>query len=112
MAQGIGEALRGNINAFADNATGTDDTKSRNVAERGEQEFASGKYAGTGAGVTPHDTERERVNRGLQGENTAFAHGHGQGTSTANSANSSAASATTASSTSASTAPPLPERNI
>jgi len=72
---GIGEALRGNINTFADSATGTDSSKSRAVAERGEQEFATGQYAGTGAGVTPHDTGRERLNRDIQGEGNTFTHG-------------------------------------
>lgn len=71
---GIGEALRGNINTFADSATNTDSTKSRAVAERGEQEFASGHYQGTGAGVTPADTAGERVNRAAQGEGSTFDH--------------------------------------
>ena len=30
--------------------------------------MATGHYHGTGAGVTPHDTNRERLNRDLQGE--------------------------------------------
>jgi hypothetical protein len=82
ILQGIGEAIRGNINTFADSATGTDSTKSRTVAERGEQEFETGKYAGTGAGVTPHDTERERLNRDIQGEGNTFAHGTTTGSTT------------------------------
>jgi len=98
MSQGIGEAIRGNINAFADTATGTDSTKSRNVAERGELEFETGQYGGTGAGVTPHDTNRERVNRNLQGEGSTFSHAT---TST---------STTTAPATGRTTGPPLPER--
>merc|ERR1711981_942256 len=47
---GLGEAIRGNINEFADNATGSDPTKSRNIAARGVDEVETGKYAGTGAG--------------------------------------------------------------
>jgi hypothetical protein len=100
--QGIGEAIRGNINAFADSATGTDSTKSRNVAERGELEFETGKYAGTGAGVTPHDTDRERVNRNLQGEGAAFSHPTTTGASTT------AAPAAGG----ANPGPPLPERRV
>ncbi|TID25244.1 hypothetical protein E6O75_ATG04449 [Venturia nashicola] len=65
---GLGEAIRGNINTFADSAVGTDSTKSRNVTERGMEEINTGKYQGTGAGVTPVDTKAERVNRDLQGE--------------------------------------------
>jgi len=72
---GLGEAIRGNINEFADNATGSDPTKSRNIAARGVDEVETGKYAGTGAGVTPHDTDRERLNRNLQGEGNTFTHG-------------------------------------
>jgi len=74
---GLGETLRGNINAFADNVTNTDDTKSRNVAERGMQEVNTGVYRGTGAGVTPHDTAAERVNRDAQGEGGHIGTGHG-----------------------------------
>lgn len=68
MRKGLGEAIRGNFNTFADSAVGTDSTKSRNVTERGMEEINTGKYQGTGAGVTPADTKAERVNRDLQGE--------------------------------------------
>lgn len=65
---GLGEAIRGNINSFADSATNTDSTKSSNVAARGIDEIETGKYQGTGAGVTPHDTKAEHLNRNVQGE--------------------------------------------
>jgi hypothetical protein len=68
FGKGLGEAIRGNINTFADSITGTDETKSRNVTEKGMDEINTGKYHGTGAGVTPHDTKAERLNRDLQGE--------------------------------------------
>ncbi|KAE9975320.1 hypothetical protein EG327_008497 [Venturia inaequalis] len=58
---GFGEAIRGNFNTFADSAVGTDSTKSRNVTERGMEEINTGKYQGTGAGVTPVDTKAERT---------------------------------------------------
>jgi len=74
---GVGEAIRGNINTFADSATNTDSSKDRAIADRGEQEFATGKYHGTGAGVTPNDTATERVNREVQGEGTTFDHSAG-----------------------------------
>lgn len=32
------------------------------------EEIRTGKYQGTGAGVTPADTDAERVNRDVQGE--------------------------------------------
>jgi hypothetical protein len=66
--QGAGEAIRGNLNSFADNATFTDDSRSKVVADRGMREMRSGVYEGTGAGVTPNDTAQERVNRQEQGE--------------------------------------------
>lgn len=75
---GIGEAIRGNINSFADSITNTDGTKSRNATQRGMEEIQTGKYQGTGAGVTPADTSAERVNRDVQGEPQA----HGVGSET------------------------------
>jgi hypothetical protein len=68
LIQGLGEAIRGNVNTFADSITGTDETKSRNVTAKGMDEINTGKYHGTGAGVTPKDTNAERLNRDLQGE--------------------------------------------
>jgi len=65
---GVGEAIRGNINTFADSVTGTDESKSRNVTDKGLDEIETGRYHGTGAGVTPHDTKTERLNRDIQGE--------------------------------------------
>ncbi|KAF2084984.1 hypothetical protein K490DRAFT_75467 [Saccharata proteae CBS 121410] len=47
---GAGEALRGNINTFADSAVGTHDAKNERIAERGVDEIQTGKYQGTGAG--------------------------------------------------------------
>jgi hypothetical protein len=76
LLQGLGDAIRGNVNTLADSAVHTDSSKSRAVAERGEEEFKSGHYVGTGAGVTPADTDRERVNREVQGEHTTFDHSH------------------------------------
>jgi len=74
---GAGEAIRGNINTFADSVAGTDSTKDRNVAARGEAEMDTGRYAGTGAGVTPKDTGREKINRALQGETDVPGGTHG-----------------------------------
>jgi hypothetical protein len=68
LVKGLGEAIRGNINTFADSLTNTNETKSRNVTEKGMDEINTGKYHGTGAGVTPSDTKAERLNRDLQGE--------------------------------------------
>lgn len=65
---GIGEAIRGNINTFADSITNTDETKSRNVTQRGVDELETGKYQGPGAGVTPADTQTESARRDGQGE--------------------------------------------
>lgn len=65
---GIGEAIRGNINTFADSIAKTDETKSRNVTERGLDEINTGKYQGTGADVTPVDTQVETARRDVQGE--------------------------------------------
>jgi hypothetical protein len=56
------------VNAFADNVTNTDSSKSNNVAARGTDEMRTGVYQGTGAGVTPKDTPAETVNRAAQGE--------------------------------------------
>lgn len=68
--QGTGEAIRGNFNAAVDSATGDREAAQRNqnIASRGMDEFENGHYHGTGAGVTPVDTDRERVNRAAQGE--------------------------------------------
>ncbi|KIW08261.1 uncharacterized protein PV09_01185 [Verruconis gallopava] len=66
---GVGEALRGNINMFADSATNTDSTKSREVAERGEQEFRTGKFMEPSAGLTPRDAEKN-----IEGESSIPAH--------------------------------------
>ena len=41
--QGLGEVLRGNVNTFADSVTGTDESKSLGVTQKGEQEFGTGK---------------------------------------------------------------------
>ncbi|PSN72098.1 hypothetical protein BS50DRAFT_569654 [Corynespora cassiicola Philippines] len=67
---GTGESLRGNINAAVDSAAGDREGVAKNeaIAERGYQEFEHGHYHGTGAGVTPVDTSRERQNRMAQGE--------------------------------------------
>ncbi|KAK3060887.1 hypothetical protein LTS18_007479 [Coniosporium uncinatum] len=72
---GMGEALRGNINTFADSATSTDSTRSERVASRGQEEMDTGKYQGTGAGVTPRDTGAERAERAVQGEGSGIARG-------------------------------------
>ncbi|KAJ4304947.1 hypothetical protein N0V90_000475 [Kalmusia sp. IMI 367209] len=70
IVQGTGEAIRGNFNAAVDSATGDHEAAQRqqNIAARGVDEFEHGHYHGTGAGVTPKDTDRERVNRAVQGE--------------------------------------------
>ncbi|KAJ4349828.1 uncharacterized protein N0V89_008447 [Didymosphaeria variabile] len=67
---GTGEAIRGNFNAAVDSATGDRESAQRqqNIASRGVEEFETGHYHGTGAGVTPVDTDRERINRAAQGE--------------------------------------------
>lgn len=53
-----------------DSATGDHDAAARNqnIAIKGVDEIEHGHYHGTGAGVTPADTGRERVNRAVQGE--------------------------------------------
>lgn len=68
--QGTGEAIRGNFNAAVDSATGNHEAAARNqnIASRGVDEMEHGHYHGTRAGVTPVDTERERMNRVAQGE--------------------------------------------
>ena len=68
--QGTGEAIRGNFNAAVDSATGDRASAQRqqNIASRGVDEFENGHYHGTGVGLTPVDTDRERVNRAAQGE--------------------------------------------
>lgn len=70
LVHGAGEAIRGNINAFADRAVGSREGTAKNetVAQRGVDEMERGHYHGTGAGVTPVDTDRERANRVMQGE--------------------------------------------
>lgn len=79
-AQGTGEAIRGNFNAAVDSATGDHESAQRqqNIASRGVDEFETGNYHGTGAGVTPIDTDRERINRAAQGESaTVTSTNHG-----------------------------------
>ncbi|KAF2097186.1 hypothetical protein NA57DRAFT_77440 [Rhizodiscina lignyota] len=70
VVHGAGETIRGDINSFADSVTGTDKphSKNHNIAARGIDEMETGRYHGTGAGVTPADTAEEKVNRTLQGE--------------------------------------------
>ncbi|KAF9740266.1 hypothetical protein PMIN06_010411 [Paraphaeosphaeria minitans] len=74
MVHGTGEAIRGNVNAAVDSATGDRESAHRqqNIAARGVDEFEHGHYHGTGAGVTPKDTDRERVNRYAQGESATL----------------------------------------
>jgi hypothetical protein len=74
--QGAGEAIRGNINTFADSITNTDESASRNVTEKGINEMRTGQNQGAHvAGVTPVDTPEEIQRRqdttgniGLNGE--------------------------------------------
>ncbi|KAF1959915.1 hypothetical protein CC80DRAFT_533217 [Byssothecium circinans] len=70
LVHGTGEAIRGNVNAAVDSAAGDHEAAARNqnIAARGVDEIENGHYHGTGAGVTPHDTQRERANRVVQGE--------------------------------------------
>jgi len=76
IAQGVGEAIRGNINTFADDVTNTDDTRSKAVTDRGINEMRTGQNQGAHvAGVTPKDTpaeiqrrQDETGNIGLSGE--------------------------------------------
>lgn len=74
-ASGVGEAIRGTINTAADSALGDDTSKNQAVADRGVDEINSGRYHGTGAGVTPADTATERHNRTAQGEYPSNASG-------------------------------------
>jgi hypothetical protein len=68
---GAGEAIRGNVNTFADNVTNTDDTRSRAEVERGINEMSTGKYEGAHtAGVTPKDTTQERIHEPTVGHTT------------------------------------------
>lgn len=79
-ASGVGEAIRGTINTAADSALGSDTSKNQAIADRGIDEVNTGRYHGTGAGVTPADTHAERHNRAAQGEypsNTAGTTGLG-----------------------------------
>jgi hypothetical protein len=48
--QGLGEVIRGDINTFADSVTGTDKPGSKNhaVAQRGVDEFDTGKFHHSG----------------------------------------------------------------
>jgi len=70
IVHGAGEAIRGNINAFADSVVGSKDgmAKDEAIVDRGVDEMNTGHYHGTGAGVTPADTTQERQNRVAQGE--------------------------------------------
>jgi len=65
---GIGEAIRGNVNTFADSITNTDETKSRTVTQKGMEEIQTGTHQSTGAGVTPADTSAERIDQNAQDE--------------------------------------------
>lgn len=68
---GAGEAIRGNVNTFADNVTNTDDTRSRAEVQRGVNEMSTGKYEGAHtAGVTPKDTAQERLQDPLVGQHS------------------------------------------
>ncbi|KAF4546655.1 Period circadian protein [Lasiodiplodia theobromae] len=65
---GLGETIRGTINTAADSAVGSDPSKNQAIRDRGVDEINTGRYHGTGAGVTPADTAAERHNRAAQGE--------------------------------------------
>lgn len=74
---GAGEAIRGQINTMADTALGDRDAAAKNqaITDRGVDEISTGRYHGTGAGVTPADTAAERHNRAAQGEYPSRTHG-------------------------------------
>ena len=63
--QGTGEAIRGNFNAALDQASGDRAGVEKNtaIASHGADEIEHGYHrTGHGAGVTPADTDRERLN--------------------------------------------------
>lgn len=65
LMQGTGEAIRGNFNAGVDQAAGDRVGVNKNaaIASNGANEIEHGYHrTGHGAGVTPTDTERERLN--------------------------------------------------
>ena len=68
--EGTGEAIRGNVNAALDTASGDRDSaiKNADIASKGAEEIDHGYYHthGTGAGVTPVDTASERAVQGTQ----------------------------------------------
>ncbi|KAL1636589.1 hypothetical protein SLS56_001174 [Neofusicoccum ribis] len=74
---GVGEAIRGTINTAADSAMGSKSGVAKNqaITDRGIDEIQTGRYHGTGAGVTPADTAAERHNRAAQGEYPSTTHG-------------------------------------
>ncbi|KAF2797388.1 hypothetical protein K505DRAFT_298410 [Melanomma pulvis-pyrius CBS 109.77] len=76
LVHGTGEAIRGNVNAAVDTAAGDRNSAAKNegIASRGVDEMEHGHYHGTGAGVTPVDTARERQNRAAQGEYSNHTH--------------------------------------
>ncbi|KAJ4313521.1 hypothetical protein N0V94_006907 [Neodidymelliopsis sp. IMI 364377] len=62
---GTGEAIRGNFNAAVDQASGDRASAEKNaaIASQGANEIDHGYHrTGHGAGVTPADTDRERLN--------------------------------------------------
>ncbi|KAI0582434.1 hypothetical protein PtrSN002B_005700 [Pyrenophora tritici-repentis] len=65
MIHGTGEAIRGNAMSMVDEATGDKSSAAKNqaIADKGVNEWDQG-YRGhaTSAGVTPADTDRERMN--------------------------------------------------
>ncbi|KKY21285.1 putative period circadian [Diplodia seriata] len=83
---GLGETIRGTINTAADTAVGSDASKNQAIRDRGVDEINTGRYHGTGAGVTPADTAAERHNRAAQGEypSTTSTGATGLGSSTHN----------------------------
>lgn len=65
IVQGTGEAIRGNFNAALDQAGGDRAGVDKNtaIASNGANEIEHGyQRTGHGAGVTPVDTDRERLN--------------------------------------------------
>ncbi|CAA9966639.1 hypothetical protein PTMSG1_09998 [Pyrenophora teres f. maculata] len=65
MIHGTGEAIRGNAMSMVDEASGDNSSAAKNqaIADKGVNEWDQG-YRGhaTSAGVTPADTDRERMN--------------------------------------------------